>query len=235
MNPNPEGRGPVMRILVVDDEVAITELLQSALGYEGYEVDVEHSGYGALRASLETSYDLLILDVMLPDIQGIDVCRKLRESGTTVPVIFLTAKDATADKVSGLSSGGDDYVTKPFSISELIARVQANIRRSSQSPVATQRIFFEDLVLDMDSYEVWRQGNLIELTATEFNLLRYLMDNSRHVLSKSQILDNVWEQESDDPNIVETYISYLRKKVDCYDPPLIQTVRGIGYTLRLRG
>lgn len=219
---------------MVDDEEAITELLARALTYEGFTVDVQHSGYGALRAALTNRYDLVVLDVMLPDLEGVEVCRKLREGGTLVPVIFLTARDATEDKIEGLRAGGDDYVTKPFSIAELVARIDATIRRAVQGAPITDRLVFEDLVMDVSSYEVWRQGNPVELTATEFNLLEYLLENARHVLSKSQILDTVWAQGSDDPNVVETYISYLRKKIDCFEPPLIQTVRGLGYTLRLR-
>ncbi len=235
MTSSPERSVPVAHLLVADDEPAITELLASALSYEGFAVDIESTGYGALRAALSNRYDLVILDVMLPDIEGVEVCRKLREGGTAVPVIFLTARDATEDKVAGLTAGGDDYITKPFSLEEMVARINANIRRASQPVLDAARMVFEDLVMDLDSYQVWRQGNLIELTATEFNLLQYLIDNARHVLSKSQILDTVWGHGSDDPNVVETYISYLRKKVDCFDPPLIQTVRGLGYTLRRQG
>jgi two-component system OmpR family response regulator len=222
-------------LLVVDDEDAITELLSTALRFEGFEVDVEKTGYGALRAAVARRYDLLLLDVMLPDLEGVEVCRKLRESGENVPVIFLTARDATEDKVAGLKVGGDDYVTKPFSIAELVARISATLRRAGRQLPDTERLVFEDLVMDLDTFEVWRDGKPIELTATEFHLLRYLMENARHVLSKSQILDAVWGHTSDDPNVVETYISYLRKKVDRFDPPLIHTVRGLGYTLRLRG
>ncbi len=226
------GSGINHKILIVDDEPAITELVQRALTYEGYCVDVEETGYGALRAAIASQYDLIILDIMLPDIEGIDVCRKLRENGQNAPVIFLTARDSTNDKIEGLRTGADDYVTKPFSLAELIARIDANIRRSNQISVVTDRCQFEDLLMDLETYEVWRQGNRVELTATEFKLLHYLIDNARLVISKSQILDHVWEQGSDDPNVVETYISYLRKKIDCYSPCLIQTVRGIGYTLR---
>ena len=233
MNTNQSSSSNIASILVVDDEEPICELLQSALEYEGYRVHVETSGYGALRAAITEEFSLIILDIMLPDIQGVDVCRKLRESGKQVPVIFLTARDTTGDKVQGLRSGGDDYVTKPFSIAELVARIEANIRRSNQVILDTEKLYFEDLVVDLETYEVWRQGKRVDLTATEFKLLQYMIDNARIVLSKSQILDHVWDQGSDDPNVVETYISYLRKKIDCYQPPLIQTIRGVGYSLRL--
>jgi two-component system OmpR family response regulator len=224
------------RILVVDDEPFITDLLAAALRYEGFEVDVAGTGGEALTAAAaRPGHDLMLLDVMLPDIDGTEVCRRLRADGSATPVLFLTARDATEDKVLGLSLGGDDYVTKPFSLDELVARIHAVLRRSSNRLVAEPaRLGYADLVMDEDTREVWRQGAPIELTATEFNLLHYLLSNARRVLSKGDILDHVWSYDFDgDPSIVETYISYLRKKIDCFHPPLIHTVRGVGYTLRL--
>ena len=221
------------RVLVVDDEPYITDLIAAALRYEGFHVDVAGDGRSALASAAAGRHDLVILDVMLPDLDGLEVCRRLRADGESMPVLFLTARDATEDKVMGLTVGGDDYVTKPFSLEELIARVRAILRRSM--PEATRgRLQFADLVMDEDTHEVWRGDEPVELTATEFNLLRYLLLNSRRVLSKAQILDHVWQYDfGGDPNIVETYISYLRKKVDRFPPPLIHTIRGVGYSLRL--
>src|SRR6266851_4275488 len=214
------------RVLVVDDEPYITDLIAAALRYEGFHVDVAGNGRAALASAATGRHDLVILDVMLPDLDGLEVCRRLRADGESMPVLFLTARDATEDKVAGLTVGGDDYVTKPFSLEELIARVRAILRRSR--PEANRgRLQFADLVMDEDTHEVWRGDAPVELTATEFNLLRYLLLNSRRVLSKSQILDHVWQYDfGGDPNIVETYISYLRKKVDRHLPPLIHTIRG---------
>jgi len=220
-------------ILVVDDEPYITDLLAAALRFEGFTVEVAATGSEALQRVHDAPPDLVMLDIMLPDLEGTEVCRRMREAGDRVPVIFLTARDATEDKVSGLQMG-DDYVTKPFSLDELVARVRAVLRRTEPGdPVDDGRIRFADLVLDAETFEVWRAGELIELTATEFRLLEYLMINARRVLSKSEILDAVWDIDfAGDPNIVETYISYLRKKIDCYDPPLVHTVRRVGYSLR---
>ncbi len=177
----------------------------------------------------------MLLDVMLPDVDGTEVCRRLRAEGIHTPVLFLTARDATEDKVTGLTVGGDDYVAKPFSLDELVARIHAVLRRTSRvSGVNAARLMFADIEMDDDTHEVWRQGVPIDLTATEFNLLRYLLENARRVLSKSDIVDKVWTYDFDgDPNIVETYISYLRKKIDSFDPPLIHTIRGVGYSLRI--
>jgi two-component system OmpR family response regulator len=222
------------RILVVDDEPYITDLLGAALRFEGFEVEVAATGAEALARAQGGHHDLLLLDVMLPDITGTDVCRRLRDEGQTTPVLFLTARDATEDKVTGLRAGGDDYVSKPFSLDELVARIQAILRRTSRSNGNGSELRFADLVMDEATHEVARSGTAIELTATEFNVLRYMLENARRVLSKSEILDNVWDYGFDgDPNIVETYISYLRKKIDCFDPPLIHTIRGVGYSLRL--
>jgi len=226
--------GPA-RILVVDDEPYITDLLAAALRFEGFLVDVAATGADAVGAATGSRYDLVLLDVMLPDLDGTEVCRRMRADGVVTPVLFLTARDATEDKVTGLRMGGDDYVTKPFSLDELVARIHAVLRRSALRPeVVDSRLSYADLVMDEDTHEVWRQETLVDLTATEFNVLHYLLANARRVLSKNDILDHVWTYDFDgDPNIVETYISYLRKKVDCFDPPLIHTVRGVGYSLRL--
>jgi two-component system OmpR family response regulator len=222
------------RILVVDDEPYITDLLGAALRFEGFEVSVASSGAEALSADRHGRYDLMLLDVMLPDVEGTEVCRRLRDQGCATPVLFLTARDATEDKVAGLHAGGDDYVAKPFSLDELVARIHAILRRTATVTPADERLSFADLVMDEDTHEVWRQGTAIDLTATEFNLLRCLLNHSRKVLSKSEILNDVWDCDFDgDPNIVETYISYLRKKVDCFEPALIHTIRGVGYSLRL--
>lgn len=223
------------RILVVDDEPYITDLLSAALRFEGFAVEVASNGADAVAMAEQSRHDLLLLDVMLPDITGTDVCRRLRNSGIDTPVLFLTARDGTDDKVIGLTVGGDDYVTKPFSLDELVARIHAVLRRTGRpSGNEDRRLVFADLVMDDDTHEVWRQGSLLDLTATEFNLLRYMLENARRVLPKAEILDHVWSYDFDgDPNIVETYVSYLRKKVDRFDPALIHTIRGVGYTLRL--
>ena len=223
------------RILVVDDEPYITDLLSAALKFEGFAVDVAANGGDAVALARESRHELVLLDVMLPDMSGTDVCRRLRDSGIVTPILFLTARDGTDDKVVGLTAGGDDYVTKPFSLDELVARIHAVLRRTGLSKgAASQRLVFADLEMDDYTHEVWRQGTLLDLTATEFNLLRYMLENARRVISKGEILDHVWSYDFDgDPNIVETYVSYLRKKVDRYDPPLIHTIRGVGYTLRL--
>jgi two-component system OmpR family response regulator len=226
-------QGDRPNVLVVDDEPLITDLLAAALRFEGFDVRVASNGSDALDLCRSTRFDMVLLDVMLPDIEGTDVCRRLREGGNRVPVVFLTARDATEDKVAGLSVG-DDYVTKPFSLDELVARVWAVLRRSGHEQSRGSELRFSDLVMDVDTREVWRAGTEIELTATEFNVLQYLLENARRVVSKSELLDQVWGFDfTGDPNIVETYISYLRKKVDEYDPPLLHTVRRVGYTLRL--
>jgi two-component system, OmpR family, response regulator len=222
------------RVLIVDDEPYITDLLAAGLRFEGFAVEVAATGSEALQKARATHPDLVLLDIMLPDFDGTEVCRRLRDSGDRVPVLFLTARDATEDKVAGLTIG-DDYVTKPFSLSEVVARIRAVLRRTRNGDSAPDRpLRLGDLVMDVDAHEVWRQGVPIELTATEFNLLHYLLENARRVVSKSEILDNVWDYGFEgDANIVETYISYLRKKIDEFDPPLIHTVRRVGYALRL--
>ena len=223
------------RILVVDDEPYITDLLGAALRFEGFEVETAATGTEALTAAEQGRHDLVLLDVMLPDVNGTEVCRKLRSQGLRTPVLFLTARDATEDKVVGLTVGGDDYVTKPFSLDELVARIHAVLRRTiGLAGADSERLVFADLEMDCDTHEVWRQGVAVDLTATEFNLLRYLLENARRVLSKADIIDTVWTYEfNGDPNIVETYISYLRKKIDGFEPPLIHTIRGVGYSLRI--
>jgi len=225
---------PLPRVLVVDDEESITELVSMALRYEGFDVQTASSGYGALEQIDAFRPDLILLDVMLPDIDGFNIAERLRRDRRDIPVLFLTARDATEDKVRGLTIGGDDYVTKPFSVAELVARTQAILRRAGKGGPARELLQLADLEMDDETHEVWRNGVLLDLTATEFNLLRYMLENARRVLSKAEILDNVWSYDFDgDPSIVETYVSYLRKKVDCFEPPLIHTIRGVGYSLRL--
>jgi two-component system OmpR family response regulator len=222
------------RILVVDDEPNITDLVSMALRYEGFDVEVAGDGRTALARSQSFRPHLIVLDVMLPDLDGFGVLKRIRADGHPVSVVFLTARDATEDKINGLTLGGDDYVTKPFSVEELVARVRAVLRRTSGGGTDSGRLVFADLELNEDTREVWRGSEPIELTATEFKLLRYLMLNARRVLSKAQILDHVWQYDfGGDANVVETYISYLRKKVDKVEPRLIHTVRGVGYTLRV--
>ena len=221
------------RVLVVDDEANITDLVATALRYEGFSVEVACNGTEALRSAEKFRPDLVVLDVMLPDRDGFAVVKRLRADGHHVPVVFLTARDSTEEKVKGLTVGGDDYVTNPFSLEELIARVRAVLRRTGNDVRESARLEFADLELDDDTHEVWRGSERVELTPTEYKLLRYLMLNARRALSKAQILDHVWEYDFDgDANVVETYISYLRKKIDKLGPPLIHTIRGVGYTLR---
>ena len=215
------------------------ELISMALGFNGFEVKRASSGRAALAAVEADRPDLIILDVMLPDLDGFEVARRLRQdqrSGTAVPIIFLTAKDATADKVEGLRLGVDDYVTKPFSIEELIERVKAVLRRSSGVVAGDHKLAYHDLVLDEDTRDVWRGDRLIQLTVTEYKLLRYLLAHARQVLTRDQILEAVWDYTfAGNASVLETYISYLRHKVDVEEPALIHTVRGVGYSLRLPG
>lgn len=222
------------RLLVVDDEANITDLLAMALRYEGFEVATAATGQDALREARANPFDLIVLDVMLPDTDGFDVARDLVSTGHRVPVLFLTARDATSDKVRGLSVGGDDYVTKPFSLEEVMARIHAILRRTQPERQDGSRIEFADLVMDLDTREVWRGDRRVELTDTEFRLLRYLMLNPRMVLTRGQILDHVWDYDfGGDANVLDTYIHYLRRKIDAGDTRLIHTVRGVGYSLRL--
>jgi two-component system, OmpR family, response regulator len=224
------------RVLVVDDEPSIVDAVATSLRYEGFEVDEASTGRTALASAQERAPDLIVLDIMLPDLDGIEVTRRLRADGIRVPVLFLTARDAVEDKVAGLTVGGDDYVTKPFSLAEIVARTHAILRRTSGEPERDTRLRFADVEMDEDSHEVWRGGQTIQLTATEFSLLRFFLLNPRRVLSKSQILDHVWHYDfGGDANIVETYVSYLRKKLDALGPPVIHTIRLVGYALREPG
>ncbi len=221
-----------LRVLVVDDEPYITDVLSSALVFEGFATEEAATGAEALAKARRGDFDCIVLDVMLPDGDGFSVCRALRDADIATPVLFLTARDAGPDKLEGLALG-DDYVTKPFSIDELVARIRAVLRRSAVYVGDGPRLRYADLVVELETREVWRAGRPVELTATEFRLLAFLAANPRRVLSKSQILDEVWDEGFEgDSNIVEIYISYLRKKVDRDGPPLIHTVRGVGYTLR---
>jgi two-component system, OmpR family, response regulator len=233
---SPTGRNEA-RILVVDDEPAITELVTTALRFVGFDVQSAATGREALAAAAAFSPQLIVLDVMLPDLDGVEVCGRLRTGGNRVPVIFLTARDEHEDKIRGFTHGGDDYMTKPFSLEELIARIRAVLRRTgfdTQDDANANRHTYADLELDEDSHRVWRAGELIHLSPTEYRLLRYLLLNAGRVLSKDQIIDHVWQYDFvGDANVVETYISYLRKKIDGHELKLIQTVRGFGYSLRI--
>jgi two-component system OmpR family response regulator len=221
------------RILVVDDEPSIVDAVATALRYEGFEVDEATGGREALRAVAEREPDLVVLDWMLPDLEGVEVGRRMRERGFKTAILFLTAKDAIENKVEALRVGGDDYVTKPFSLAEIVARVQAILRRT-QSELPGDVLRFADLVLDEQRHEVFRGDERVELTGTEFSLLRYFMLNPRRVLSKHQILQNVWRYDfGGNSNVVETYVSYLRRKLNKLGPPVIRTVRQAGYMLEL--
>ncbi len=223
-----------VRVLVVDDEQTLAELVTMALRYEGWDVRSAGDGTTAVRTSRDFRPDVVVLDVMLPDMSGLDVLRRLREHNANLPVLFLTAKDAVEDRIAGLTAGGDDYVTKPFSLEEVVLRLRALLRRTQVAEAVTgSTITVGDLTLDEDSREVHRGGTPIDLTATEFELLRFLMRNARKVLSKAQILDRVWHYDfGGQANIVELYISYLRKKIDAGRPPMIHTLRGAGYVLK---
>jgi two-component system OmpR family response regulator len=224
---------PRPRILVVDDEENITFLLDSALRHFGYDVRLAYNGREALAAVDDFAPDVVLLDVMMPELDGFEVVRRLRLDGKKVPVLFLSAKDATEDKVRGLTLGGDDYVTKPFSLEEVIARIGVILRRQGTTS-GDNKLAFSDLEMDDDAHVVRRAGHVIELSPTEYNLLRFLLVNAGRVLSRNQILDHVWQYDfGGHATVVETYISYLRKKLDKLGPPLIQTVRGVGYSLRL--
>ena len=223
------GRG---QLLLVDDEENLRSMLTAALRHSGFDVDVASSGREALERVPETRPDVVVLDVMMPDLDGFEVCRRIRNDGSQVPVLFLTARDAIDDKVRGLTLGGDDYLVKPFSLEELVARVEALLRRSGQDPGSVLRC--GDLVMDDDAHRVMRGGDVVDLSPTEFNLLRYLLVNRGRVLSKAQILDHVWHYDyGGDGGVVETYVGYLRKKVDNRGQKLLHTIRGVGYTLRL--
>ncbi|WP_020524987.1 response regulator transcription factor [Catelliglobosispora koreensis] len=224
------------KVLVVDDEPNICALLSATLRLTGFDVQVAHDGASALTTAASFSPDLVVLDVMLPDLDGFEVARTLRSRGSDTPVLFLTARHAVEDRISGLTVGADDYVTKPFSLEEVVLRIRAILRRARAhgEPVDDGILRYADLEMDEDAHVVKRGGKPVDLSPTEFNLLRYLMDNAGRVVSKAQILDRVWSYDfGGDGRIVESYIYYLRKKVDRTGPPLIHTLRGVGYSLRL--
>ncbi|MDQ2796545.1 MAG: response regulator transcription factor [Actinomycetota bacterium] len=224
------------RLLVVEDDPNIVELLSASLRYAGFEVATAQNGQQALRLAREFQPDLMVLDVMMPGIDGFEVVRRLSSDGNRCPVLFLTARDATADKITGLTVGGDDYVTKPFSLDEVIARIRAVLRRAATAATAqpAKRLTFADIELDDETHEVWKSGAQVALSPTEFKLLRYLMKNAGRVLSKPQILDHVWHYDfSGDANVVESYVSYLRRKIDTSEPRLLHTLRGVGCVLRI--
>jgi two-component system OmpR family response regulator len=230
---NTDDGGAPLRVLVVDDEANIGEVVSMALRFQGFDVETAGSGREALSAVRTFNPHLIVLDVMLPDMEGFEVAARLGAQRAEVPIIFLTARDTTEDKIRGLSGGGDDYMTKPFSLEELIARVRAILRRTGRAAPESSRLTFADLELDEDTREVRRGGELIELTATEYRLLRYLMLNPRRVLTRAQLLDHVWNYDfGGDGRVLETYVSYLRKKLDAHGPSLIRTVRGVGYALQ---
>jgi two-component system, OmpR family, response regulator len=221
------------RVLVVDDEPNIVDVISMALRYQGFDVAAAGNGGDALSKVREFRPHLIVLDIMLPDIDGFEVAKRLGAQRADIPIIYLTARDSTEDKVRGLTTGGDDYVTKPFSLEELVARIRTILRRTGVAAPESGRLVFEDLELDEDTMEVSRAGQLIELTATEYRLLRYMMANPRRVMTRAQLLDHVWNYDfGGDGRVLETYISYLRKKLDALGPPIIQTVRGVGYALR---
>ena len=226
--------GKPIQVLVVDDEPVLAELVSMALRYEGWDIATAGDGAGAIELARDNPPDVVVLDVMLPDMSGLDVLRRLRELQPGLPLLLLTAKDSVEDRIAGLTAGGDDYVTKPFSIEEVVLRLRALLRRTGVANDASDaQIVVGDLVLDEDSHEVTRGGDPIVLTATEFELLRFMMRNAKRVLSKAQILDRVWSYDfGGRSNIVELYVSYLRKKIDSGREPMIHTLRGAGYVLR---
>jgi two-component system OmpR family response regulator len=224
---------PEARLLVVDDEPNILELLSASLRFAGFDVLTAADGQEAIKVAERSRPDLVVLDVMLPDMDGFAVVKRLRAGPRPLPVLFLTARDGTEDKVTGLTLGGDDYVTKPFSLEEVLARIRAVLRRTRSAAAPEPRLEIADLELDEDSHEVWRSGTPVRLSPTEFKLLHYLMLNAGRVVSKAQILDHVWRYDfNGDTNVVESYVSYLRRKVDNVEPRLIHTLRGVGYVLR---
>ncbi len=221
------------RVLVVDDEPGLADLIASALKFAGFQPEVATNGTGAIKKYLADKFDIIILDVMLPDMNGFDLAKKISTSAPRTPILFLTAKDSTEDKIRGLTVGGDDYVTKPFSLEELVARVNAILRRAGNDAGGSGRVEFHGLEMDEETREVRRDGKLIDLTTTEFRLLHYLLSNAKKVVTRAQIMDYVWNYDfGGDSGILETYISYLRKKVDFKEPKLIHTVRGFGYVIK---
>jgi two-component system OmpR family response regulator len=231
---NSNGSQP-LRVLVVDDEPNIADVISMALRYEGFDVETAATGQEALASVESYRPHLMVLDIMLPDMEGFEVAKRLGGERAELPIVFLTARDTQEDKIRGLTTGGDDYVTKPFSLEELVARIRVILRRTGHAENESSRLQFSDLELDEDTREITRGGRPIDLTATEYRLLRYLMLNPRRVLTRAQLLDHVWDYDfGGDARVLETYISYLRKKVDADgSPPLIHTVRGVGYSLRL--
>jgi two-component system OmpR family response regulator len=232
-----QGRAAEARLLVVEDDANIVELLAASLRFAGFEVETATDGRQALRLARSYRPDLMVLDVMMPGIDGFEVVRRLSAEGNRCPVLFLTARDSTEDKITGLTVGGDDYVTKPFSLDEVIARIRAVLRRSAGAAAtdpAGAKLTFADIELDDDTHEVFKAGTAVALSPTEYNLLRYFLQNAGRVLSKAQILDHVWQYDfGGDANVVESYVSYLRRKVDTTQPRLLHTVRGFGYVLRV--
>src|SRR6266487_88352 len=231
------GDGSAIRVLVVDDEPTLAEVLASVLRYEGWDVRTAGDGSSAVRTARDFQPDAVVLDIMLPDFNGLEVMRRLRANSPHVCVLFLTARDAVEDRIAGITAGGDDYVTKPFSLEEVLARLRGLLRRANLTRAQSEgSLIVGDLTMDEDAREVRRDGDLIDLTATEFELLRFLMRNPRRVLSKAQILDRVWNYDfGGQAHVVELYISYLRKKIDVGRVPLIHTVRGVGYVLKPAG
>ncbi len=225
---------PALRVLVVDDEPNIVDVISMALRYEGFEVASAGTGEDALAAVAAFRPDLMVLDVMLPDMEGFEVAQRLGAERLPMPIVFLTARDATADKIRGLTIGGDDYVTKPFSLEELVARIRTILRRTGGADAESSVLSFDDVRMDEDAHEVSRGGRPIELTGTEYRLLRFLLLNPRRVLTRAQLLDHVWNYDfGGDARVLETYISYLRRKLDTGGAQLIHTVRGVGYALRV--
>ena len=227
---------PEARLMLVEDDANIVELLSASLRYAGFEVTTATDGRQALRLAPEVQPDLMIVDVMMPGLDGFEVVRRLGTQGQRCPVLFLTARDSTEDKITGLTVGGDDYVTKPFSLDEVIARIRAILRRAGAGTggAPARRLVFADIELDDDTHEVHKAGRAVALSPTEFNLLRYLLENAGRVLSKAQILDHVWNYDfGGDANVVESYVSYLRRKIDTTEPRLLHTLRGVGYVLRV--